>query len=110
MASNEIEQPRDVAGLADHLEARSRESSGQRLAQQDGVVGEDDPNGIGTDFAHDSGMAARTVVPRPCGLEIVNSPPTCRHAAPGPAVPEPFADPLLHAVVGDLDQEPPRRC
>jgi hypothetical protein len=44
LALDERQQAGDIVGLADDLEARGGESGRQGLAEEDGIVGEDDPD------------------------------------------------------------------
>src|SRR5581483_9499252 len=74
-------------GESDDLEAGLSEQPRQALAQDHGVVGDD--------YAH--GISARSLVPRPGGLDKVSRPPraSTRSARPrNPEPPAPVAPPI----------------
>ena len=95
-AGDQLQQPVGVAGLPDDLDAGRRERAGERLPEQDRVVGED--------YAH--GISARMTVPAPGSLVTARRAADRRHpiletAKTGAARRIGATD----AVVGDLDEQ-----
>ena len=78
-ALDQLEQAVAVGGEPDDFEAGFFEQPGEAFAQDDRVVGQR--------YAH--GISARSVVPRPGGLEIVNRPPSASMRSASPRSPEP---------------------
>ena len=76
---DEPQQRVDIAGLADHLEARRGKRRRQRLAEEHGIVGED----------HAHGITARIVVPPPGGLSTLSRPRIAATLSSSPCSPEP---------------------
>ena len=94
--SHKLEQRIAVCGEPDDLEAGFLEQAGEALAQDHGVVGQH--------YAH--GISARSVVPRPGGLETVKLPPSASMRSASPRSPEPpDGSGAADAVVGDLHGE-----
>ncbi len=97
-ALDQLEQRVAVAGEPDDLEAGFLEQPGEAFAQDHRVVGQR--------YAH--GISARSVVPRPGGLETVKRPPSASTRSASPRRPEPPAvRGAADAVVGDLDRQAP---
>src|ERR1700689_1745016 len=78
-ALHQFEQSFGIGGEPDNLEARFGEQPGEPFAKDHRVVGE----------CYSHGISARSVVPRPGGLEIVNRPPSASMRSASPRSPEP---------------------
>ena len=101
-ALDQLKQSVGVGGEPDDLEAGLFEQAGEAFAQDHGVVGQG--------YAH--GISARSVVPRPGGLEIVSRPPSASTRSASPRSPEPpvgVAPPMPSSAISMVSVDLGRR-